>query len=1858
MSNPLIVPTKDSTKAYSGISLLEDANSLAQGIESGDWASVAMGAVGTGLDMLSAAMDPFGAALAAGVGWLLEHVGPLKEALNGLTGNADQIQAQSETLANVAKELGAVATDLTDEVNADLQSWSGAAADAYRQRAQDLSASLQAAAKGCEGAASGVKKGGEIVAAVRTLVRDIISQLIGHMISWALQVAATLGIGLSWVIPEVAENVAKTATQISKLVTSLVKALKALAPMLKKTGQLFEDVGKGLKDIKGGKIAGPGKTGELSGTPKAPPAKSGGGDTGGGTKASGYQGNPKDYTPPPGKSGADDGTHASGYDGSPKDYTPPAGKTGGADEATKGSGFSGGGSKDYTPPPGKAGGADEATKASGYSGGGSRDYTPPPAGKAGGADEGTKASGYTGDGSKDSAPPAGSKAGDDATHASKSPDGTGAAGDVPSFGGGSRGLPKDDSTGTPDTKSLKASNADPHENSTPVKDRTDCGDPIDVATGWMMLTQTDLVVPGALPLEVSRTHLSCYRAGRFFGPTWASTVDQRIEVGDDGLHIALADGSIQTYPVPADDPVLPVAGPARSLSRFEGGYLVTDDDQSHSLFFTDNGSGVCPLTTIGDGDGNRIEVVRDENGVPVAMVHSSGTSVLFDSADGRITALRAQDGTVLAAYSYDARGRLTEIVDQAGTPTRFTYDADGRIIRWEDVNGRWYGYGFDSAGRVVRASGTGGYLDCTIEYDRERLVTTVTDSLGAVRRFHLDDRLDVIAETDPLGHTTTFLYDEHGRLLTRTDPLGRQTRWERDEAGRVTAVTAPDGTRSLTEYNELGRPSAAIGPDGATWRYEYNERGKAAAVVDPLGARTTFDYDERGNLTLITDALGGTTRIESDPAGRPLTVVDEEGAVVRYTYDDLGRTTSVTDQLGAVTRYRWAGGDEPAEVIGPDGATWQSRDAAAGNTQDRSDPRGNRTRTEYAQFDLPVAETGPDGQRIEFAYDTELRLVSMTNEQGFVWRYEYDAAGNLVRETDFNGRTLTYRYDAVGDVIARTNGAGETTQLERDAMGRVVRRTTGSDVATFAYDSAGRLVAARNADAEVTFAYDALGRVVAETIDGRPVRSEYDALGRRGLRRTPSGAESSFDYGPAGTLVALRAAGRTIGFDHDLAGRERVRRFGAVELRQSWDSGDHLTAQSVVAGARTTQHREYSYLADGYLTSVADALSGPRTFEVDRSGRVRSVAGHGWQESYAYHSSGAIAQAQTPGTPSAGPREYRGTLLASAGALRFAHDPEGRTTLRGTGAGGPQWQFRWNAESRLTAVVTPNGEHWHYRYDALGRRVAKQRLAADGRITEQVQFAWDGGTIAEQVHSGPGRPQVATVWEFSPDTGRALAQTQRVLGTADERFHAIVTDLVGAPSELVDERGEVAWHRQATLWGKVLSAAGGATTPLRFPGQYHDAETGLHYNVNRYYDPETGRYLSHDPLGLDPGPDSQAYVLNPTALADPLGLMPKATPCAAAKKKAAKQGQTPYTKPPKKPNPPRVPPDGTYGKTKAEQKRLNNEYYDDMKNDPTWPHSKPELNGDHTHQSEHPIGYHALAPDFKRGESATAKRIEDDAPAYQESFQAHRDNIGTGNRVEPDGSGVDARGYRESLENSVQEGRPGNAIQMNQLTYANQHMKPVLDKNPNWKSYDETPDEPRFVQKTEPNPAFVSKDKTPNEPERVASMEPAPERDSFRPTASTTQGRIADDSYHRMVDHMRDRPIEYSDRQGGTTHTPGPDVRATAEMHLARDTARSGHYPTQAEEDAAIERTYDHRTPADERRAQEYDNNHAAAEANRTDKPAPGQKPEDYARQRQEESMAQRLGISPQELRARLANSQKQQEDVRRAEQDDAMDVD
>ncbi|MCX4823233.1 DUF6531 domain-containing protein [Streptomyces sp. NBC_01142] len=600
------------------------------------------------------------------------------------------------------------------------------------------------------------------------------------------------------------------------------------------------------------------------------------------------------------------------------------------------------------------------------------------------------------------------------------------------------------------------------------------GEPIDVATGAMLMTQTDLTLPASLPLVFERTHLSTYRAGICFGPTWVSTLDECIQLDSEGVVFAAADGMRLVYPVPqAGEPVLPVKGarwPLEWDGEPDGVMTVTDPVsgvvRSFSSPVPSDTLGVVhlPLDSWHDRNGARIDVERTADGIPTALRHSGGYYLAVDTQGPRITALRLLDetpsryepsqsaagGTVVMRYGYDEAGNLAEVVNSSGEPLRFTSDAEGRVTSWTDRNGTSFAYFYDARGRVERTEGSDGFLSGALAYDDEARTTTYTDSLGHQSRHRYNFEGQVIEETDPLGNTTRTEWEARGgKPLSVTDPLGRTTRYAYDDAGNLIELTLPDGSTSRAVYNGLSRPTEVVEPSGATWRHRYDERGNLLTTTDPVGAETHHICDESGHLTAITDALGHTRRVTSDAAGLPIAVTDELGHTTVARRDSFGRVVEATDPLGQTTRMGWTTEGRQEWRAYADGTretwTWDGE----GNLLTHTDPAGNATRHTVTHFDVPATRTDPDGTTYSFGYDTELRLTAVTNPQGLTWSYAYDEAGRLVTETDFNGRTLTHACDATGGLTSRTNGAGETLHFTRDALGRVTEQRT--DAARFSY---------------------------------------------------------------------------------------------------------------------------------------------------------------------------------------------------------------------------------------------------------------------------------------------------------------------------------------------------------------------------------------------------------------------------------------------------------------------------------------------------------------------------------------------------------------------------------------------------------------------------------------------------------------------------------------------------------------------------------------------------------------------------------------------------------------------------------------
>jgi RHS repeat-associated protein len=1055
------------------------------------------------------------------------------------------------------------------------------------------------------------------------------------------------------------------------------------------------------------------------------------------------------------------------------------------------------------------------------------------------------------------------------------------------------------------------------------------GEPVDVVTGAMLMQHTDLTLPAAgLPLVFERTHLSSYRGGTAFGPTWCSLLDEQVQLDAEGAVFAGGDGMRLVYPVPVPgEPVLPVKGarwPLEWDGTPHGAITVTDPTTGTVRTFTQPVPGSEPgtmhllLESIHDRNGARVDLDRTTDGAPAALRHSGGYHVAIDTEGPRVTALRLLErapspyepvpddsgGTVVTRYRYDDAGNLAEVVNSSGEALRFTADEQGRVTSWADRNGTTFAYVYDERGRVTRTEGSDGVFNGTFTYDEANRTTCYTDSLGHTTRHHYNTDGQVVAETDPLGNTTRTVWNDRGDLRESvTDPLGRTTRYEHDEAGNLTCVHLPDGTTARAAYNHLGLPVEVIEPGGATWRHTYDEAGNPLTTVDPAGAETHYAYNDRGHLTAATDALGHTRTLTCDDAGLPVAFTDALGHTTTLTRDAFGRVTTVTDPLGTTTRTHWTIEGKPSRRDHPDGThetwTWDGE----GNLLSHTDPAGHTTRHTHGHFGVPATRTEADGTTHHFAYDTELRLTQVTNPAGLTWTYTYDPAGRLTGETDFNGRTLTYTHNPAGELLTRTNGAGQTLIYARDALGRTTeQRTDTGQTTTYTYDPQGALIHAANPDADITIARDPLGRPLSETVNGRTTTYTYDRAGRRTQRTTPSGLTSTWSYDADGRPAELHTPGATLAFAYDAAGREVERRFGdGVTLTQTWDRADRMTTQTLTrrdtdAGAdRLLQHRSYAYRADSHPTEIRELTSGTRHFSLDPAGRVTAVTAHGWSESYAYDTTGNLTHATAPAHASPGDREFTGTLVRRAGRARFEHDGQGRLVRRArTTLSGKQrvWTFQWDAEDRVTHVETPDGDHWRYVHDPLGRRIRKQRVADDGTVVEHTEFTWDGSRLAEQSPAGAR----VTTWDYSADTHRPLIQTSRPavsgapgpsrISVLDESARAeaggqccaVVTDPLGTPCELITADGLPVWQRRTSLWGTSLPAPAGGDgvdCPLRFPGQYADQETGLHYNHFRYYDPETAAYLSPDPLGLEPAPNPYAYVSNPLGWADPLGLAPR-----------------------------------------------------------------------------------------------------------------------------------------------------------------------------------------------------------------------------------------------------------------------------------------------------------------------------------------------------------------------------------------------
>lgn len=1007
--------------------------------------------------------------------------------------------------------------------------------------------------------------------------------------------------------------------------------------------------------------------------------------------------------------------------------------------------------------------------------------------------------------------------------------------------------------------------------------------PVSMVTGEELLTLTDGVLDGILAFDFTRLYrTSAVELDSGLGFGWSHSLAQRLEI--DGESVIWIDHENRRTTFPRPSVTRPIIHNSLSCAAIYLGddpeelILAQAGDDARFYHFI-NGR----LSRISDAYGNRLQVTHDYQGRLQRLDNGAGRALLLRYDRRHLVAVDYQQFVAadtlqaswvteqtLVGYRYNERGQLIAATNAAGESERYDYDDLHVILQRQLAGGASFYWEWERSGKAARcirhwASFT--QMEARYLWDDQGSVT-VHNLDGSEEVYRHDDRARLVRKVDLEGGEHLKAYDEQGRLIAEQDPLGHVTEYRYDDAGRLVALLAPEDEPTSYEYRNGFLHARHRGK--AVWGYQRNTQGDITAATDPAGHVTRYFYDELGQLLSIGYPDNSRHAFVRNGLGQLVEETLPDGGVRRFSYDVLGRLISRRDEHHAVTRYTWDAVGRLIQTTLPTGATRSFQYNAYGKLVTEDDELGHVTRYEYFEdLHLVSRRINHDGTQLRYRYDNaQLLLTEIENEAGEKYQLDYTPGGLIRQERGFDGLRTAYAYDLNGHLLEKTefgtDGSQQVTAYERDAAGRLLCKTLpdGSKV-EYRYDGLGRLIGVDDGqDHPLEFEYDLQDRLITEHQSWGTLRYAYDACGQLKRMRLPDGSVLDYHLEKGGALSAIDLNGARLTTHQSAFGRELQRQQGQLTSHYHHDEQGRLQAHVIHQHNRPLYMRHYGYAVNGNLATLADSRHGQRSYYYDARNRLTRVrhTRDDPAENFAHDPAGNLLMQDRPGVAN-----VAGNRLLMQGDRHYDYDAYGNLIRerRGT-AQKLVTHYRYDCQHRLIGITRPDGGQSSYRYDAFGRRIAK---TVDGKTTE---YFWQGDHLVAESSRDHYRSYL-----YEPGTFRPLALLDGK-GPSNACPFYYQLDHLGTPQELTDYSGEIVWSAKYNAYGKVTQLAHGGgerlEQPLRFQGQYFDAESGLHYNRHRYYDPDLGRYLTQDPVKLAGGLNSYRYAVNPTGWVDPLGL--------------------------------------------------------------------------------------------------------------------------------------------------------------------------------------------------------------------------------------------------------------------------------------------------------------------------------------------------------------------------------------------------
>jgi RHS repeat-associated protein len=949
-----------------------------------------------------------------------------------------------------------------------------------------------------------------------------------------------------------------------------------------------------------------------------------------------------------------------------------------------------------------------------------------------------------------------------------------------------------------------------------------------------------------------------------------------------------------TYTYNSSGHVLTIDGPRTDVADVLSYVYHADDDPDFGK------RGNIAAITNGAGHVTRISAY-DSHGQPLAIVDPSGltTTLTYDSRRrltsrtiggettsyehdgvGQVTRVTLSDGSFLS-YTYDAAHRLTAIADNLGNRISYTLDAMGNRLREDgfdptntlaQTRSRMYSnlnrltqdigganpaaqitqYGYDNQGNVTGITDPLNRVTVNA-YDALNRLKQMTDPANGVTGYGYDGRDRLTSVTDPRSNATSYSLDGLGNLLAQSSPDTGNTANTQDAAGNLLASTDAKGQTTSYSYDALNRVirviyNQALGTQLKQVDYGYDQGangiGRLSSMTETSAAgavlqTTTYAYDQRGRLISEARAIGGathTTGYSYDVAGRMTGMTYPSGRMIVYGLDGLSRVSRIETTGGGTTQVVVQ--DVAYQPFGPaKGFTFGNllTSIRTFDLDGRIATHSLAAQTKTLSFDAAsritrIEQQGASTNFADYGYDALDRLTSTVLPTS-TFSFGYDAVGNRVSKS-IGASSDVYTYPTTSNRLAAIAGSSPRT-YSHDANGSI----TGDGVKTFGYDARGRLVSSTSAAGSASYQVDALGQRVRKTSPVGDTIFHYDGQGRLLAESSPSGAPireylwlddqpvavAAYSQGIGGCQAdpALDSSNTFVAF----ARRERMEVHGGRPGEKGWEWGLGTNTRNFAASAR----------AD------LDWVSGrPYGFVLtyDGAGNAQVTVRDGASDLFTLSWSGG---------------------MDVGNALKFiVRSPAG------IGAG-----------NRISVAIT--------RID--GQPVSEVLATTGDDGLSEVARVYAGSSL-QNGYSIEGTVTFTFTRNYPPRGNRldftVTAGSVTCQGQAQAPapvLYYVDADHLNTPRAITDPQQRVVWRwdNQEPFGNNPPEenpgGLGNFEFNLRFPGQYADKETGLFYNYFRDYDPQTGRYVQSDPIGLAGGINPYTYAYDdPVRFSDPMGL--------------------------------------------------------------------------------------------------------------------------------------------------------------------------------------------------------------------------------------------------------------------------------------------------------------------------------------------------------------------------------------------------